>query len=100
MWDSDSDGGDAIVSDVVVVVNIGQLATLAGPGRARVGAELRELGLIKDAALVAEDGRVVEAGPYAEVRAKIPAEAEVIDAEGLLRYAGICGCAYAFGFCG
>jgi imidazolonepropionase len=70
------------VSDAVAVVNIGQLATLAGPSRARVGAELRELGLMKNAALLVEDGRVVVARPYAELRAKIPAKAEVIDAGG------------------
>ena len=31
------------------VVNIGQLVTLAGPRRARTGAEMSELGLIEDA---------------------------------------------------
>jgi imidazolonepropionase len=70
------------VSDAVAVVNIGQLATLTGAARPRVGAELRELGLMENAALVVEDGRVVAAGPYAEVRAKIPAEAAVVDAGG------------------
>jgi imidazolonepropionase len=66
----------------MVVVNIGQLVTLAGPERARVGAELRELGLIENAALLVEDGRVSAVGPYAELRAKIPPTAEVIDAGG------------------
>jgi imidazolonepropionase len=70
------------VSDAVAVVNIGQLVTLAGPKRPRIGAELRELGLMENAALLVEDGCVTAAGPNAEVRAKIPAEAEVIDARG------------------
>ncbi len=70
------------MSDVIAVVNIGQLVTLAGPGRPRAGAELRELGLIENAALLVKDGRVVVAGPYAEVRGKIPVGAEVIDAQG------------------
>ena len=70
------------MSDAVAVVNIGQLVTLAGAARPRVGAELRELGLMENATLLVEDGRVVEAGPYAELRAKIPAKAEVIDAGG------------------
>jgi imidazolonepropionase len=70
------------VADVLAIVNIGQLATLAGPARPRVGEELRELGLIPNAALLVWNGRIAAAGPYAELRARIPAEAAVIDAEG------------------
>ena len=50
--------------------------------RPRVGAELRELGLIENAALLVEDGRVAVAGTYLDLRSRIPAEATVIDAEG------------------
>jgi imidazolonepropionase len=64
------------------IVNIGQLVSLAGPARPRVGAELRELELIPDAALLVEDGRIAAAGPYAEVRAQIPADAVIVDAQG------------------
>jgi imidazolonepropionase len=70
------------MSSAIAIVNIGQLVTLAGPARPRVGAELRELGLIENAALLLSEGRIVAAGPYAELRAKIPPEAAVIDAEG------------------
>jgi imidazolonepropionase len=70
------------VSRSLAVVNIGQLVTLAGPARPRVGQELGELGLIPDAALLIEDGLVAAAGPYAELRARIPAEAVVVDAQG------------------
>ena len=70
------------MSDAVAVVNIGQLVTLAGAERPRVGVELRELGLMENAALLVEDGRVVAVGPYADLRVKIPANAEVIDAGG------------------
>jgi imidazolonepropionase len=69
------------VSDFVAVIHIGQLVSLAGPPRPRVGAELRELGLIEDAALLVEEGRIVAAGPYSELKAKIPPEAAIIDAE-------------------
>jgi len=55
---------------------------MAGPARPRVGEELRELGLIADAALVVEDGRVVAAGSYFELRDKIPPHAVLIDAAG------------------
>ncbi|MGA2168776.1 MAG: imidazolonepropionase [Terracidiphilus sp.] len=67
---------------VTAVVNIGQLVTLAGPPRPRVGAEMRELGIVEDAALLVEDGRIAAAGRYAELRTKIPPHATVIDAQG------------------
>jgi imidazolonepropionase len=66
----------------LAIVNIGQLVTLAGPARPRVGAELRELGLIPDAALLIDDGRIAAAGPYSELRSKIPPHAVQLDAEG------------------
>ena len=68
----------------LAVVNIGQLVTLAGPGRARVGAAMRELGLMHNAALLIADGRVVAAGSYGELRDRIDAETEVMDAKGRL----------------
>lgn len=67
---------------LLAIVNIGQLVTLAGPVRPRVGDELRELGLIEDAALLIEDGRIVAAGTYAELRTTIPPNALLVDAEG------------------
>jgi len=66
------------------VVNIGQLATLAGPGRPRVGAEMRELGLVSNAAMLVVDGRVSATGSYAELREAIDTETVVIDAGGKL----------------
>ena len=66
----------------LAVVNIGQLVTVAGPARPRAGAELRDLGLIEDAALLVEGGRIVAAGPYSEIRSKIPQEALIADARG------------------
>ena len=73
-----------LVSKKFAVVNIGQLATLAGARRARVGAEMRELGLIRDAALLVHDGKVVAAGRYAALRGSIDSETVVIDAVGRL----------------
>ena len=63
------------------VVNIGQLVTLAGPARPRVGAELRELGIIENAALLIEDGRIKAAGRYSEIKSKGLPHA-VVDAQG------------------
>ena len=69
------------MADAVAIVNIGQLVTLAGPPRPRVGAELRELGIIDNAALLIEDDKITAAGTYAEFRATIPSNAVIIDAE-------------------
>ena len=68
-------------SVVIAIVNIGQLVTLAGPERPRVGAELRELGLVENAALIIEDGRITSAGPYSQLRSQIPTGATIIDAD-------------------
>jgi imidazolonepropionase len=66
----------------LAVVNIGQLVTLAGPARPRVGGELRELGIISDGALIVEDGCIAEVGKYAELRSRVADANTVIDAEG------------------
>jgi imidazolonepropionase len=70
------------VDGALAIVNIGQLVTLAGPARPRVGRELGELGLIPDAALLVEDGHIAAAGTYTELRTRIPPHAALIDAEG------------------
>ena len=63
----------------LAIVNIAQLITLAGPARPRVGAELRDLAIIADAALLIENGRIITAGPYSELKSKIPHDADIID---------------------
>jgi imidazolonepropionase len=73
-----------IASKKIAVVNIGQLITLAGPARPRVGAEMRELGVVTDAVLFIQDGRVQLCGSYADLRGKIDADTTVIDAGGRL----------------
>src|ERR1700743_2970280 len=70
------------MSGTTAVVNIGQLVTLAGPARPRTGSELRELGLISDAALLIEDGRLAAVGPYTKLGPQIPPHATEIDARG------------------
>jgi imidazolonepropionase len=64
-----------------IVVNIGQLVTLAGPHRPRVGPEMRELGLLRDTAMLVEDGRIHATGSYADLRKSIDTNTVVIDAE-------------------
>lgn len=66
----------------LAIINIGQLVTLAGPARARVGVELRELGILENAGLLIEDGCIVAVGSSGEIAAKAGPGAEVIDAQG------------------
>jgi imidazolonepropionase len=68
----------------LAVVNIGQLVTLAGPARPRIGPEMRELGLMRDAAVLVEDGRILMTGAYAALRERIDPETTVVDAGGRL----------------
>jgi imidazolonepropionase len=70
------------VGVLLAIVNIGQLVTLAGPARPRVGIELRELGIIDNAALLVEDGRVAAVGSYADLRGQIAYAENVVDAQG------------------
>jgi imidazolonepropionase len=66
----------------LAIVNIGQLVTLSGPARARVGSELRALSVISDAAMLIERDRITATGTHAELRARITSVDIVIDAEG------------------
>src|SRR5579863_6315970 len=66
----------------LAVVNIGQLVTLAGPARPRSGEEMRELGLLQDAVLLVEQGRIAAVGSYAELCSQISPGAIVVDAGG------------------
>jgi imidazolonepropionase len=70
------------VSETLAVVNCSQLVTLRGPARPRFGAELRELSIIEDGAMLVVGGRVARVGVRAEVEPLIEREAEVLDAGG------------------
>lgn len=62
------------------IVNIGQLVTLAGPAHPRIGAELSNLAIFEDAAMLIEHGHIVTTGGYANLKSQIPPGATVIDA--------------------
>jgi imidazolonepropionase len=64
------------------LVNIGQLVTLVGPRRARTGAEMSELGVIENAALLIEGGVIVAVGTEAELGSRISPTMLEIDAGG------------------
>jgi imidazolonepropionase len=63
------------------IVNIGQLVTLAGPARPHIGAELNNLAIIEDAAMLIEGGRIIATGTYSDLKSQIPSDATIIDAD-------------------
>lgn len=69
-------------SKTVAVVNCSQLVTLAGPARPRVGAEMRELGIIANGAILIRNGLVDAVGTSTQIEAVIEADYEVVDAGG------------------
>ncbi len=65
---------------MIAIVNIGQLVTLSGLARPRIGAELSDLAIINDAAMLIEDGRIIATGKYSELKSQIPPHSTEIDA--------------------
>ncbi|MDX9856463.1 MAG: imidazolonepropionase [candidate division Zixibacteria bacterium] len=74
----------------VLVRNIGQLITMAGPVP-RLGADLRELGLVRNGAVALSNEVVTAAGPCDEVERSISPAADcvVIDADGAVVTPGL-----------
>jgi imidazolonepropionase len=66
--------------DALAVVNCSQLVTLAGPRRPRAGAEMRELSIVEDGAMLVRGGRVERTGARAEIERLIDGACEVLDA--------------------
>ena len=64
----------------LAVVNCSQLVTLAGPNRPRAGAEMRELSVIEDGAMLVRDGRIERVGARASIEPLIDGGCEVFDA--------------------
>ncbi len=66
----------------LAVINCAQLVTLRGPKRPRVGAEMRELSIIEDGAMLVREGRVERIGTKHEIEPLIETGCEVFDAGG------------------
>ena len=66
----------------LAVWNCSQLVTLAGPARARRGAEMRELAVIPDGAMLVRAGRIERVGTRAEIERAAARDVEVVDAGG------------------
>ena len=62
------------------VLGCSQLVTLQGPPRPRIGAELCDLAIIPDGAMLIEDDRIAQIGPRSEIAALVDSICEVIDA--------------------
>ena len=62
------------------MVNCRQLVTLAGPARARVRRELRELSIIDQGAMLIRNGAIERLGPQATLDSQFPADCEILDA--------------------
>lgn len=62
------------------IVNIGQLVTLVGPARPRVGRELKDVAILEGAAILIENGQIAAIGEPSKLR--VTSETELIDAGG------------------
>lgn len=68
--------------NTLAVLHAGQLLTVAGPQRPRVGGEMSELAIINDGGMLVQDGRIVQTGASNEIEKALPAGAQIIDASG------------------
>jgi imidazolonepropionase len=75
-----------IETDVIelAVWNCRQLVTMAGPPRPRTGVEMRDLGIVRDGALLIRGGRIFAAGTRAEVEPFVSPAAHFVDAQGCI----------------
>lgn len=64
------------------VVRTSQLVTLAGPERPRIGAEMREITVIPDGAMLVRGGRIQATGTRGEIEKLLGPQTEVVDAGG------------------
>jgi imidazolonepropionase len=62
------------------VFNCSQLVTLAGAQRPRTGAEMRELSIVEDGAMLVVGGRISRVGTRAEIEPLVGESCEVVDA--------------------
>jgi imidazolonepropionase len=69
------------MSETLAIINCSQLVTLAGPKRPRVGAEMCELAIINNGAMLARAGRIAAVGARAEIEPLITSNCEIVDAE-------------------
>ena len=78
------DNRKAILRDGIpfALMNCSQLITLGGVNRPRVGAEMRELAIIPDGAMLVRGSRIEAVGSRKEIEAVLTSDAQIVDAEG------------------
>jgi imidazolonepropionase len=64
------------------VVNCGQLVTVKGPKKPRIRAEMKELAIIRDGAMLIRDGMIEAAGSREEIEPQIGPDDNIVDAVG------------------
>ena len=69
-------------SKSLAVVNCSQVVTFAGAARPRVGAEMREVGVVANGGLFVRDGVIEKAGTAGEIETLIDGQTTVVDAGG------------------
>lgn len=67
---------------LVALLNCSQLVTLAGANRPRVGAEMRELAIIDDGAMLIRDAQIEAVGTRNNIEALLNSDTQLIDAGG------------------
>ena len=65
----------------LAVLHASELVTLTGPKRPRFGAELSEVGIVRDGGMIVRDGKIETVGPTEEIEKNV-ADAEIVDARG------------------
>ena len=77
-----SSENESQIAKSLSIVNCSQVVTLAGPARPRVGAEMRELAIVSNGAMLVRDGLIERAGTTDEIKTQIDADSTVVDAAG------------------
>ena len=69
------------MSKPLALLNCSQLVTLNGPAHPRVGAEMRDLAIINDGAMLVHNGSIEAVGTRTEIELLITNDYEIIDAQ-------------------
>jgi imidazolonepropionase len=64
------------------LINCSQLVTVAGANRPRVGAELRDLAIVKDGAMLVRGGKIQATGSRSQIEALLSSDTQIVDAGG------------------
>ncbi len=66
----------------LAVIDCGELVTLAGPSHPRIRGEMKELSILRNAAMLVRQGRIERIGSQAEIASEITSEYQIVNAGG------------------